>query len=95
MQEFFYNGVQRLDWGFGNPNITAGLIATLLMAVWGLAFIHRWGFWPALVGFTALGVCLLQTASRGGLVAAILGGVVLVACPVSYTHLTLPTSDLV
>lgn len=80
MQEFFYNGVKRLDWGFGNPNITAGLIATLLMAVWGLAFIHRWGFWPALVGFTALGVCLIQTASRGGLVAAILGGVVLVAC---------------
>jgi len=80
MQEFFYNGVKRLDWGFGNPNITAGLIATLLMAVWGLAFIHRWGFWPALVGFTALGVCLIQTASRGGMVAAILGGVVLVAC---------------
>lgn len=79
MQEFFYNGVKRLDWGFGNPNITAGLIATLLMAVWGLAFIHRWGFWPALVAFTTLGVCLVQTASRGGLVAAILGGVVLVA----------------
>jgi|GEM_PF-750644 len=78
MQEFFYNGVKRLDWGFGNPNITAGLIATLLMAVWGLAFIHRYGFWPALVGFTALGICLIQTASRGGLVAAILGGVVLV-----------------
>ena len=73
MQEFFYNGVKRLDWGFGNPNITAGLIATLLMAVWGLAFIHRYGFWPALVGFTALGICLIQTASRGGLVAAILG----------------------
>ena len=77
MQEFFYQGIKRLDWGFGNPNITAGLIATLLMAVWGLAFIHRWGFWPALLGFTTLGVCLIQTVSRGGLVAAILGGFVL------------------
>ncbi|HQZ29425.1 MAG TPA: hypothetical protein PK648_14875 [Verrucomicrobiales bacterium] len=80
MQEFFYQGIKRLDWGFGNPNITAGLIATLLMAVWGLAFIHRWGFWPALLGFTTLGVCLIQTVSRGGLVAAILGGFVIISC---------------
>ncbi len=62
-----------MDWGLGNPNKTAALIAMLMLAVWGLAFIRRWGFWVALAVFTALGGCLVHTFSRGGLVAAFVG----------------------
>ncbi|MAS97178.1 MAG: hypothetical protein CMO55_28645 [Verrucomicrobiales bacterium] len=78
MRDYFFEGIKRLDWGFNNPNITAGLIAILMMAVWILCRIHRWGFWPSLLGFTALGVCLIQTVSRGGMVAAFVGGLVMV-----------------
>lgn len=71
----------RLDWGFGNPNITATLIAMLMVAVWALpAIARRWhtvageiAFWAALAGCGWLGRCLLLTRSRGGLVAALLG----------------------
>lgn len=73
MGDIFFNGVWRMDWGLGNPNKTAALIAMLMVAVWGLAFIRRWGFWVALVGFTVLGGCLIHTFSRGGLVAAFIG----------------------
>jgi len=75
---FFYEGVRRLDWGLGNPNHAAALIAMLMMAVWVLAYGNRkWGFWSALILFTILGVCLVQTFSRGGLLAAALGGIAL------------------
>lgn len=59
-----------MDWGLGNPNKTAALIAMLLVAVWGLAYIRRWGFWVALTLFAGLGICLVHTLSRGGLFAA-------------------------
>lgn len=62
-----------MDWGLGNPNKTAALIATLMVGLWILAYIRRWGFWAALVGFAALGVCLVHTFSRGGLVALFFG----------------------
>lgn len=68
-----------MDWGLGNPNTTAALIATLMIAVWGLAFIRRWGFWVALGLFTILGGCLIHTFSRGGLVATFVGLVPLIA----------------
>lgn len=58
-----------MDWGLGNPNITAALIATLAIAVLGLAHIRKWGFWVALSMFTGLGICLIHTFSRGGMVA--------------------------
>lgn len=45
-----------MDWGLGNPNKTAALIACLMIGLWALAFIRKWGFWVALVGFTALGI---------------------------------------
>ncbi|MBE2205699.1 MAG: O-antigen ligase family protein [Chthoniobacterales bacterium] len=73
MGDIFFNGVWRMDWGLGNPNKTAALIAMLMVAVWGLAFIRRWGFWVALSAFTVLGGCLVHTFSRGGLVAACFG----------------------
>lgn len=70
---FFYEGIRRMDWGFGNPNHAAALIATLMISVWAFAFWKKWGFWLALACFFGLGACLLQTFSRGGLVAAIAG----------------------
>lgn len=73
MDEIFFNGVWRMDWGLGNPNKTAALIAILMVAAWGLAYVRRWGFWIALVLFTGLGVCLVHTFSRGGVVAAFMG----------------------
>lgn len=73
MDEVFFNGIWRMDWGLGNPNKTAALIACLMTGLWALAYIRKWGFWAALIGFTALGICLVHTFSRGGLVALFLG----------------------
>lgn len=58
-----------MDWGLGNPNKTAALISTLMVLVWMLAYLRSWGFWPALVLFTGLGICLMHTFSRGGIIA--------------------------
>jgi hypothetical protein len=71
--ETFFQGHLRLDWGFDNPNKTAALIAMLMIAVWGLAYIRKYGFWIALVLFTALGGCLIHTFSRGGIIALFAG----------------------
>jgi len=59
-----------MDWGFGNPNITAALIVCLLVLAWLPAFLWRWGFWFSLPIAVVLGICLVHTMSRGG----ILGG---------------------
>jgi hypothetical protein len=69
----------RLDWGFGNPNKTATLIGMLMVAVWTLPFLRRRLFWLALLLFSGLGVCLMQTASRGGVLAAGAGMCLLLA----------------
>jgi hypothetical protein len=71
--ETYFHGIWRMDWGLGNPNKTAALIAILMVAVWWLASIRRFGFWTALTLFTGLGVCLIRTFSRGGLVALAIG----------------------
>ena len=76
---FYYNGVWRMDWGLGNPNKTATLIACLMIAVWAIALLWKHGFWPALVLFTALAWCLVETYSRGGLVALLTGMAILLA----------------
>jgi len=75
--DFYYNGAWRMDWGLGNPNKTAGFIACLMIAVWSIALIWKKGFWPALVIFIALAWCLVQTYSRGGMVACLAGIAVL------------------
>lgn len=67
-----------MDWGLGNPNKTAALIAMLIVAVWVLAYIRKWGFWLALALFTGLGLCLIHTYSRGGLIGAFFGLIVVV-----------------
>jgi len=79
MDELYFNGIWRMDWGLGNPNKTAALIAILMVAVWGLAYVRKWGFWVAITLFMALGGCLVHTFSRGGLIAAGLGLAVLLA----------------
>ncbi|MEM1060013.1 MAG: O-antigen ligase family protein [Verrucomicrobiota bacterium] len=71
--EFYYQDFWRMDWGLGNPNKTAALIATGMVAVWALAFFRRWGFWLALVLFVGLGACLVHTYSRGGMLALAAG----------------------
>lgn len=62
-----------MDWGLGNPNKTAALIAMLMVAVWPLAVFRRAGFWVALTIFTVLGACLIHTMSRGGILAVAVG----------------------
>jgi hypothetical protein len=77
--DFFYHGEWRMDWGLGNPNKTAALIACLMIAVWAAAYARRNGFWLALPVSTILGCCLVQTYSRGGMVAFLSGVLVLLA----------------
>jgi hypothetical protein len=67
------NTLTRLDWGLGNPNKTAALIALLMIVLWALPLVRRWLFWVALPAFTALGICLMQTMSRGGFLAVMAG----------------------
>ncbi|MEI9896992.1 MAG: O-antigen ligase family protein [Chthoniobacter sp.] len=66
-----------MDWGLGNPNKTAALIAILMVSVWCIAYAFKRGFWIALLLFTGLGVCLVHTFSRGGVVAVCFGSVIL------------------
>jgi len=75
MNSISFNGMARMDWGFGNPNKTAALIAILMIAVWILPYSRKWGFWPALVAFTALGLDLIYTFSRGGILAVLTAGI--------------------
>jgi hypothetical protein len=71
----------RLDWfgaGPSSPNKTGALLAILFVASWWPALRYRWGFWLSLpVAFVAAGL-LLQTESRGALVGAGVGVVLLV-----------------
>lgn len=79
MEDIFFNGIWRMDWGLGNPNKTAALIAELMAAVWGLAYVRKRGFWAAFGFFIVLGGCLIYTFSRGGLVAVFTGLIALIA----------------
>lgn len=66
----------RLDWfgaGPSSPNKTGSLLAIVFVAAWWPALRFRWGFWLSLpVAFVAA-VFMLQTESRGALVAASVG----------------------
>ena len=62
-----------MDWGFGSPNKTAAFIVSLMLGVWILGYFKRWGFWVALAAFAGLGLCLVHTFSRGGIVALLAG----------------------
>src|ERR1700722_6908987 len=79
MDDSLPHGLWRMDWGFGNPNKTATLIALIMIAVWILGYVRRGGFWAALILFTGFGVCLILTQSRGGLVGVMMGGLIVLA----------------
>ena len=76
--DYYFNGIRRLDWGFNNPNMTAALIAMLAVVALGTGFIYRKYFWHILPIAYVLMVCLIQTLSRGGLIALVVGFVALV-----------------
>lgn len=80
MSDIFFQGFWRMDWGLGNPNKTAALIAILMVAVWLFAYLRSGLFWLSLALFSALGICLVHTFSRGGVVAAFCGLLPLVVC---------------
>ena len=73
MHDFFYHGIWRMDWGLGNPNKTAALITMLMISAWWLAYVDKGGFWISLALFTGLGVGLIHTFSRGGIIALVIG----------------------
>ena len=86
-----FNGVWRMDWGFGNPNITAAFIVCLLVLVWLPAFLWRRGFWWSLLPSITLDICLFHTMSRGGL----LGGVVGLGILLAFTPRPWPKARLI
>ena len=72
----------RLDWfgaGPSSPNKTGALLAILFVVAWWPVFRFRWGFWLSLPLALITGGLLLQTESRGALVAVAVAGV---ACAV-------------
>lgn len=76
MEDFFYNGIWRMDWGLGNPNKTAIFIVELMIASTGLIFIEKWkkwNIWCVILANLILGCCLIHTFSRGGIVALLAG----------------------
>jgi hypothetical protein len=85
--DYFYEGIQRLDWGFGNPNKTAAFIAMLVVAVWSIGQIWNKLYWFGLIGSGVLCMYLLQTVSRGGLLAAIIGcGCACIVCKTKWNR---------
>lgn len=73
MNTFYFQGIERLDLGLGNPNKAGAVLATWMIGGWVLAWVGRRGFWGALALFAGLGVGLVWTFSRGGLLAVIAG----------------------
>ncbi|GHC06571.1 O-antigen ligase family protein [Cerasicoccus arenae] len=77
----FFLPEYRLDWfdnGPGSSNRTAAFIAVFAVSVWWFALhFKRWGYWLSLTLFSACLFFLLQTESRGGLVAVVLGLMIL------------------
>ena len=74
--DFYFDGHLRWDWGFGNPNKTATLLACLLVLSQLIRLLipnRRVGLGVFSVVFLALGVSLIHTYSRGGIVAAVCG----------------------
>ena len=76
--DFYFDGHWRLDWGFGNPNMTAVLIAEIALVL------HLLALCTAIPRRNAIrcslliifGILLIHTYSRGGVIAAIAGQVV-------------------
>lgn len=78
-EEFFYQGVSRWSFGLDNPNKAAAVLAFLLLLLLGLAVRGRreWIRWCAGAAMALIGYGLVRTFSRGGLVAFLVGALVL------------------
>ncbi len=75
IHEFLFPAT-RLDWfgaGPSSPNKTGTLLAILFLLCWWPALRFRWGFWVSLPLSFLCGVFLIQTGSRGGIVALAVG----------------------
>ena len=74
---FFYRGVPRWDFGLDNPNKAAAILACLLIVLLGLSQKSRWTRWGCGALAAVVGFALVHTFSRGGLVAFLVGAVIL------------------
>ena len=87
----FYQGIPRWDFGLDNPNKAAAILACLLVVLLGLSLksvktgqtcfdtFRRWCRWCCGVFAAAVGLALVHTFSRGGLVAFFVGVFILLA----------------
>ena len=89
--QIFHEGVWRMDWGLGNPNLTAALIVQLMCLVWLPAIWCRRWFFLGMAATGALWVCLLHTMSRGG----VLGGLTVLSALLLGTRRPWPWARLV
>ena len=80
-ESFFYHGMARWDFGLDSPNKAAAVLAFLLLPLLALAVRARreWVRWCAGLALVLVGYGLVRTFSRGGLVAFLLGALVLLA----------------
>jgi hypothetical protein len=84
--EYYYDDALRWTFGFDNPNKAAVIFASLIplgWLLWSLAWKIKlsWLKWPSIIVASGLiltdSFCLFKTYSRGGVVAALLGGLYL------------------
>lgn len=79
VNEMFF--AARVGFGFENPNLAGALFAMLAIGTWGVVHAFaRWvgwrpWFWAALLLSGAFAAVLVMTASRGALVALVVGGI--------------------
>ena len=80
-ESFFYQGMARWDLGLDSPNKAAAVLVFLLLPLLALSVRARreWVRWCAGLAFVLVGYGLVRTFSRGGLVALLLGAIVLLA----------------
>lgn len=74
-----FDFAQRLDLGLGNPNRTGAWICLAMLTAWLPAFLYKKGFGLSMVLVFLSALLLLWTASRGALVAAAIGHLILLA----------------
>ena len=80
-ESFFYQGMARWDFGLGSPNKAAAVLVFLLLPLLALSVRARreWIRWCAGLILALVGYGLVRTFSRGGLLAFLLGALVLLA----------------
>ena len=81
-ESLFYHGMARWDFGLDSPNKAAAVLVLLMLPLLALSVRARreWIRWCAGLLWVLAGYGLVRTFSRGGLVAFLLGALVLLAC---------------